>query len=76
MPKIRCNIVILSESDPIYDEVGLEQQSCEFLEEAVIDTEYIVAANQHWDYTEIHYISGHTFVIDLPFNDFCTKWIK
>jgi hypothetical protein len=72
VPKIKCHIVILA--DRIHDDT--EEQACEFLEEAILDTGYIVAANQHWDYTEVHYISGHTFVIDLDFNDFCKKWTK
>lgn len=70
MPKIKCNIVVLADS--VYED---KEQSCEFLEEAILDTSYIIAANQHWDYTEVHYISGHTFVIDLDFNKFCEKWI-
>ena len=71
MPKIKCHIVVLADS--IYED---KEESCEFLEDAILDTGYIVAANKHWDYTEIHYISGHSFVIDLDFDDFCKKWIK
>ena len=79
MPKIHCNIVFQEDMiDPIYKEIGLENDAdvVEIVERGVIELDNVIAANEHYEMTQLHLSSGISLFIDMDFDYFCTLWTK
>lgn len=75
--KIYCDIVFTDEMvDPLYEELGIaaDAEVVEIVEQGMVDLTKVVAANQHYELTQIHLISGQSLYIDLEFDYFCKLW--
>ena len=63
--------------DPLYKEIGLEQDAdfVEILEDGYLNLDSVIGASENYEMTQVYCSSGHTFIIDLPLQEFYQLWI-
>ena len=63
--------------DPIYKQVGLDMDAdvIEILEDGYLDLDNVIGASQNYELTQVYCTGGHTFLIDLPIEEFYYLWI-
>ena len=75
--RIKVNFVFQDEQvDPIYRKLGLDMDAdaVEIIEEGWLDLNHVIAASEFYELTQVYCIGGHTFLIDLPLNEFEALW--
>jgi hypothetical protein len=75
--RVKVNFVFQEDQvDPIYKKFGLEMDAdaFEIVEEGWLDLDHVIAASEFYELTQVYCTGGHTFLIDLPLNEFEALW--
>lgn len=75
--RVKVNFVFQEDNiDPIYEKLGLDMgaDAVEIVEEGWLDLNHVIAATEFYEMTHVYCIGNHTFLIDLPLNEFEALW--
>jgi hypothetical protein len=75
--RVKVNFVFQEENiDSIYKKLGLEMDAdaFEIVEEGWLNLNHVIAASEFYELTQVYCTGGHTFLIDLPLNEFEALW--
>jgi hypothetical protein len=52
----------------------MDADSFEIVEEGWLNLNHVIAASEFYELTQVYCTGGHTFLIDLPLNEFEALW--